>query len=62
MKSKHIHIDYEGVAVPEIEFDGDDDELTELLDPDSDCEIDYDEVAIPEIHSSLTHPNVKHSD
>ncbi len=27
MKSKRIHIDYEGVAVPEIEFDGDDDEF-----------------------------------
>ncbi len=60
MKSKHIHIDYEGVAVPEIEFDGDDDELSEPQ--DSDCKIDYDEVAIPEIHSSLTHLHVKHDD
>lgn len=62
MTSKHIHIDYEGVAVPEIDFDGEDDDQDELQDPDSDCEIDYDEVAIPEIHTSHTHPKVKRDD
>ena len=62
MTSKHIHIDYEGIAVPEIDFDGDDDDLCEPQDPDPDCEIDYDDVAVPEIHISLTHPNVKRND
>ncbi len=60
MTSKHIHIDYEGVAVPEIDFDGNDDELGEL--PDDDCEIDYDEVAIPEIHTPHAHIKVKRDD
>jgi len=57
---KHVHIIYDGLAVPEVFVDeegvSEEDELWE--DAESDDEIDYDEVAIPEFHA---HKSKSHS-
>ena len=56
-QSKHIHIRYDDVAVPEIILD---DEVEETLDDlensASENELSFDDLAIPEIHLSKHHP------
>ena len=56
-QSKHIHIRYEDVAVPEIILD---DEVEETLDDlensASENELSFDDLAIPEIHLTKHHP------
>ena len=55
-QSKHIHIHFDDVAVPEILIDEDEETLDDLEDALSDEEIAFDDLAIPEIHLSKHHP------
>ena len=54
-QSKHIHIRYDDVAVPEIILDEDEEDFEDSEDGTSEDEIAFDDVAIPEIHPSKHH-------
>ena len=53
--TKHIHIRYDELAVPEIDLDDEENELEDDGEPDPNSEIVYDDVAIPEIHPRQQH-------
>lgn len=56
-QSKHIHIRYDDVAVPEILIDDEtEDALDNLEDSASEDELTFDDLAIPEIHIPKHHP------
>ncbi len=54
-QSKHIHIHFDDVAVPEVLIDEDEETLDDLDDTPSDEDIAFDDLAIPEIHHSKHH-------